>query len=476
MVRASARPRSAGGGWTQSPAHHPQPRTARAEDEQGRQEQTRAEVGNAGGARVSGGKQIRMSNFRALTLALAAIAVAVIAAAPARPAPALAISASIKITPASQGVAVGGTAVVTVTVSSDETSAGAEISLSFDPTLVQIEDVQLGPAYAGASSAFGVVPGGDTAQAGQPQTALEAAAEANQTGTFLNAAAFFPPGTGTVSAGENAFLVLTMRATAPAGTSPIVVLRPQMLDEGFNPVVPSSADGELVIGGATAPVATSTVPAAAGATVPAGGATATAPATTKTVAATGTVLSAVKAPSLKSATFAISPATLKVAKEATFTFAVTQQVDGAASSAQADVSFKKDLLEIVKLEAGPGWKGDAKALDAAMTDANSSGELKVTLLADKEKGPATSGESTILTVTMKGRPGKEGKSAIKLVTSEIVGTDGTSPDVTAKDGEVVVGSAGGGSNALPFIIAALAAVVLVGGGGAAFYMRRAKGA
>ena len=60
------------------------------------------------------------------------------------------------------------------------------------------------------------------------------------------------------------------------------------------------------------------------------------------------------------------------------------------------------------------------------------------------------------------------------MTSEITGSDGTSPAVTAKDGEVIVGSAG--SNFLLIVIGALAAVVVAGGGGAAFVMKRARAA
>ena len=249
-----------------------------------------------------------------------------------------------------------------------------------------------------------------------------------------------------------------------------------MIDDQYGEVPVAATNGEVVIGGAGAPPPGTP---AGGATTPAGavtpGAGATAPATGATPApgttAIATVLGTSKAPSLKSATFAISPATQKVAKEATFTFAVTQQVDGAATSAQAAVSFKKDIMEIVKLQPGTGWKADSKALDTAMAAANGSGELSVTLTADKDKPPATSGESTILTVTMKGRAGKEGKSAIKLVSTDITGTDGNSAPVTTKDGEVIVGSAGGGSSMLLIIIGVAAAVVVLGGGGA-FAMKR----
>jgi hypothetical protein len=419
-----------------------------------------------------------MSKFRALTLGLATVAVAIFAAAPARVAPVHAASASIAVTPASAGVAPGGTVAVTLTQTSDGGTTGAEATVTFDPSIVQLVDVQAGPVYAGASLLFGRVPGSDTGQAGQPQTPEEAVVEANQTGVLLNATAFFAPGTGTVSAGTNPFLVLTMKAVAPAGTSPITLSKMEMLDDQYSDLVVTGTDGAVVVGGAPAPAPT-TAPVGATTAAAATPAAATS-ASAQTPAATRTAQSGVagtsKAPILKTASFAISPATLKVAKEETFTFTITQQVDGAATSAQAKLSFKKDLLEIVKLEPGAGWKADSKALDTAKSDANDKGELSVTLTADKDKGPATSGESTVMTVTMKGRPGKEGKSAIKLVSADIAGTDSTtSPQVTLKDGEVTVGSAGGGSSMLIIIIGVLAAVVVIGGGGAAFAMRRSRG-
>jgi len=329
------------------------------------------------------------------------------------------------------------------------------------------------------------VPGGATGNdAGTPLTVDEAVAQANQTGVLTNATTFLAPGTGSVGAGDNVFLTLTMQAVAASGSSPISLSKMEMLDDQYSDLSVTGTDGAVVVSGAGAPPPPPSAPVGAPSQTAATPAVTTAQASpaanaTPKPAASATASSGVlgvsAAPSLKNATFAVSPATQKVAKEATFTFAMTQLVDGSASNVQADVSFKKDLVEIVKLEPGSGWKADSKALDAAISDANSSGELKVTLTADKTKGPVTSGESTILTVTMKGRTGKEGKSAIKLVSTDITGTDGSSPTITSKDGEVIVGNAGGGSNMLLIVVGVLAGVVIVGGGGAAFAVKRAKG-
>ena len=412
-------------------------------------------------------------------------AATLIVAAPARSTPVFAATGRIAVAPATLPVAPGGSVTVTLTQSSASATTGAEATITFDPSIIQVQDIQAGAGYASAALLFGRVPGSDTGQAGQPQTPEEAIAEANQTGVIANATTFLAPGTGTVPAGDNVFLVLMVKAVAATGTSPISLSKMEMLDDQYADLAVTGADGTVVVGGAGAPAPapsapvgapTQAAPTQAAATTaqasPAANATAK-PAASATAASGVAGISAV--PSLKNATFAVSPATQKVAKEATFAFAVTQLVDGAVSNAQADVSFKKDLVEIVKLEPGAGWKADSKALDAAMADANSSGELKVTLTADKSHGPATTVESTILTVTMKGRTGKEGKSAIKLVSTDITGTDGSSPTITAKDGEVIVGNAGGGSNMPLMVVGLLAGVVIVGGGGAAFAVKRAKG-
>ncbi len=415
----------------------------------------------------------------ALAVAIAATA---FVAAPSRPGTVFAASGSIAVSPATQPVAPGSTFVVTLVQSAAGGTAGAQATVTFDPSIIQLQDIQPGPAYASATLLFGRVPGSDTGQAGQPQTPDEAKAEANQTGVLLNAATFLNPGTGSVPGGDTPFLLLTLQAVAAAGTSPIRLSKMEMLDDQYNSLVVSGTDGSVVIGGAGAPppaatigapptVAPGATPPAAAQTSPAAGATT--PLATKT--ALSGVAGASKAPSLKSASFAVSPATQKVAKEATFSFAVTQKIDGAASNAQANVVFKRDLVEIVKLVPGSGWKGDSKVLDAAMSDANSSGELKLILTADKDKGPAASGESTLVTVTMKGRTGKEGKSSIKLIGTDITGSDGSSVPPAVTDGEVIVGSAGGGSNTLLLAVAAVVAVVVLGGGGAAFAMKRARG-
>jgi len=110
---------------------------------------------------------------------------------------------------------------------------------------------------------------------------------------------------------------------------------------------------------------------------------------------------------LKSASFSVSPATQKVAKESEFQFTVTQEVDGAATNAQAKVSFKRDLIEIVKVEPGKGWKADSSALARLSPTQTTAAKLQVTLAADKTSPPPTSGQSTLVTVTARGRAARK---------------------------------------------------------------------
>lgn len=433
--------------------------------------------------------------IRSLTPLALCVLIAATAAISGRMASALAASGSISVTPASQTVAPGTTFVVAVTQNSDSATTGAEATISFDPSILQVRDVQPGPAYAAGSVAFG---GADQAaqQAGNVFTPEEAVANANQTGTLVAVTAFIQPGGGSAPPGTNVFVNLMMQAVLP-GTSPITLsaqtnsigaeIPMQLLTDQYDTINVTGTDGVVTVDGAAPPPAGGTPPAgtpAPGSTSPAGtppaangSATVTisagkTPAVTKT-ASTG-VLGSSRAPSLTSASFSVSPATQKVAKESTFSFDVKQNVNGAAVNVQAAVTYKKDLAKIVKLEPGPGWKADSKALDRAISDANVSGQLDVTLTADKTNGPPTSGDSTILTVTMEGQPGKQGKSAIKLVSADITGADGSSVPVTTSDGDVTVGSASGGSSVLLIVLATLGAIAIVGGGGATYLMKRAK--
>jgi len=366
--------------------------------------------------------------------------------------PAFASSGSIRVDPAAQTVPPGATFAVNLVQTADTATVGAGATITFDPAVLQVQDVQPGPGYASTSLLVGPPPDPTSPTGvGEPVTLQEAIANANQSGTLIGLTAFLPPGTGSVDAGDNVFVTLTMVGVTN-GTSQILLSAMEMGDDQFNPLDVSGANGSITVS-QDAPAPPPPTPPVAGQTPGAPQPSAAAGATGASLPSAGggktpTVASGVlgdsAAPSLTAATLSIAPATQKVAKDATFEFELKQAVDGSQSAAQAKVVFRKDLLEVVKIEPGSGWSVSASALDAAAKDANGSGELNLTLTADKTKGPPTSGELTLATVTMRGLPGKEGKSTLKLATTDVVGTTGNSVPVKSVDGAVIVGSAGGG--------------------------------
>jgi hypothetical protein len=126
------------------------------------------------------------------------------------------------VDPAWQVVAPGSTFTVTILQTSDVATLGVEASISFDPALVQVDSVQRGDAYAGANLLMGVA----------PQTPEEAIAAANESGSLENVAvAFVTPGSGSVPAGDEPALVITMRALSGViGTSIITLTAPELAD------------------------------------------------------------------------------------------------------------------------------------------------------------------------------------------------------------------------------------------------------
>ena len=129
-------------------------------------------------------------------VAVAAIAVATLATAR----PVAAASATLKVDPATQTVAQGSTFTVHVIEQSSVVVAGAQASLTFDKTKLQIQSVAKGSPFAGAQ--LWVPSNGPN----------DAVASANASGKLAQVAALFisPPG---VAAGAQDFIDVTFKAT-----------------------------------------------------------------------------------------------------------------------------------------------------------------------------------------------------------------------------------------------------------------------
>ena len=172
----------------------------------------------------------------------------------------------------------------------------------------------------------------------------------------------------------------------------------------------------------------------------------------------------------------ITPSSVSVDKAGEFTLEVTHKAPVDIKGADAQLKFKKDVVEIVKIEAGPDWAeatgADADTFESAIEDANNTGELQAAFFfADGTTVPA--GESTVMTLTMKGK--QDGKSAIELLNVSFTDGEGNSLPGSSANGEAVVGNGGGGgSNMLLIILGIVAAIVVIGGGAGAYVVRRRK--
>jgi hypothetical protein len=365
---------------------------------------------------------------------------------------------TLSVDPPTQSVAAGDTFTVVILQDADVVSTGAQTSLGFDPAIVQVVSAEPAPPYAAGLFLFGVA----------PQTLDDAIVEANSTGTLLNLSTFFVPGTGQIPPGPSEFLVITMQAVG-GGVSPLVLSGVEMLDANGGPVTLSTVDGEVVVSGDAAPppggaTPGAGTPAAQGAATPGAGGTAV-----STVAGASTA---------RMATVKVNPATQSVAKDAEFTVDVIQDTAVDTSSVDVAIKFKKDVVELVSIEAGEAWQdatgADSAELEAMVDAANESGELSNVTFLYTGGDSAPAGESTVFSMNMRGRDGQDGTSDIELVSVEMVDADGNDIPTTLENGEVVVGSGGGGgsSNSMLWVVIALVAVGLVGGGGYVVWRRR----
>jgi MYXO-CTERM domain-containing protein len=100
-------------------------------------------------------------------------------------------------------------------------------------------------------------------------------------------------------------------------------------------------------------------------------------------------------------TLRIEPATVAVAKDATFTVTVVQETEVATSGAQATITFDPALLQITSVTPGAPYASASLLLaadEAAIVAANKSGELKTAAAAFFPPGSVPAGEADFLVV------------------------------------------------------------------------------
>jgi hypothetical protein len=404
---------------------------------------------------------------------------------------------SLRVDPPSQTVSTGATFAVKIVQNAPFETAGSQTDLVFNPTIMQIQDVQLGVSFAQATFIIG-------SGAVDLPTAI---ADANGTGTLVGIAAFLAPGSGTAPPGDQDFAIVTMQATAE-GTSPLSLSGViQMIDAqgacygcptDINPAASKGpvnvTNGQVTVGGAGAP-AGGTTPGAV--TTPGAAQTAAPSTTARTSPTVATTAQAIGTPSTpaptvqaRSGSVSVSPDTQKVAVDGTFSVQVMRKTDGPIANAEIELKFKNSLVEITKIELAAGFKGaSADVLAAAATDANKTGTLTIPALsytsaaASVSGTPAASGtgatanEGPVLTVTLQAHSGKNGTTKIELSKGELSSRDGTPITTTITSGEAVIGSGSSGSgSSMILVIVGIIAVLAVAGGGAFVYMRQRGGA
>jgi hypothetical protein len=309
------------------------------------------------------GLQLRATVVVALLGALALIGIVNVSGAPRVSTPALAAGATLRIDPPAQTVAGGQKFTVNIIQNADVPSLGAQTNFVFDPKLLRIVGVDIGPPYRGATFLFGSAEQGTNTDIGKAVVA------ANRDGTFRNLATFIPPGGGSpVPPGDAVFLKLTLQALGPGGKSPLTLramdLSPMEMIDGQGNTIPLTAkNGEVTVsGGSSAPPEGATPAATAAATL------------SSTVAASERGAAAL---------LTVAPASSKIAVGATTTVDLRVKLPVESLGVQTDLSFDKSVVEIVSVEQGEAWsKGllvagvSGQTKEQAISDANQAGTMK----------------------------------------------------------------------------------------------------
>jgi hypothetical protein len=368
---------------------------------------------------------------------------------------------------------------VKIIQNADVGTAGSQVSLRFDIGIVEVVSVEAGAVYAS----------GQLLLQGTPE---EAAAEANQTGLLRCVATFLPPGGGSVPAGDAEFLIIKMRAKG-GGTSPLSLVgegcggassKIEMVDAEYTSITDITAtDGSVTVTGAAPPVPGVTPPP--GSPTPAGtpttaiGVIGTALPKTPTAGGTpsGTVLSSGVIPGAGRPRFTLVPQVAGAGKGEPFTIEVKASSDKPVSLAAVQFKFRKELVQVESIEAGPNWASatgaSANALTAVVANANESGSVETNF--SLNSNPAPPGEATLMTVNLLGGQ-RDGKSAVEFVSVSLSDAEGNPIEVTFEDGEILIGSGGGGGGGFTTILLFALLLLILGAtfGGSYYMIQRRK--
>jgi hypothetical protein len=417
------------------------------------------------------------------------------------------------VDPPAQTAPPGAAFTVTVHQNSTVATSGAQATIHFDPNLAQITTITRGSAYTGSTLLVGVVPntgslaiteanttgvlkgfavyfspGAGAAPAGdQPALVLSMHARTSVDGvtpvTLTNTEMLdvdgnpilgisttpgtvnivnplCPTWTATATATISATGTPTETATATASNTP-----PAPTDTATPTSTPTATSTACAATTATAtPTQTGTATQTPGPGTPSATMTNTAtitstPTITQTPTATGTPTitstptktGTATTPTVvaKTGTLQVAPATVVVPPNSDVKLFVNQSATFKTSGTQTNVTFDRNLLQIVKVEMAPAYNGGAliagvtvgttpQTLAQAIAEANTTGTLKnVSAYFIPGVGEIQAGDNSFLTIYMKSQSA-EGTSPVTLAEMEMIDTAGASVNVTGTAGSVQV--------------------------------------
>jgi len=313
--------------------------------------------------------------------------------------------ATLRAEPSASSVAGGTNFTVAIVENAGIGTIGAQGTMTFDPTLLQVTDLKAGPGYGKGLSVFGA------SFEGSADKVKVAADKANETGTVVFEAS------GTIPAGDATVVTLTMEAVkGPGGTATLAFRAPSMLGQDGNVLTVTGSSGTV------------TVAATAGVTAP--------PRPSGMVVASAPPDSAV---------LTLAPASPQVAVGESV--AVEVKISTTSTKVgliKASLTFDNSLLQVSKVEAGPLVTGVAlqaglTTIAAGIETANSTGKLNEVKVAVPEGADAQGMDGTVLIVTLKGIA--DGTSTLDLGAG-LETPDGGSIPVVAQPSQLMVGTGG----------------------------------
>jgi Cohesin domain len=351
--------------------------------------------------------------------------------------PSSAANSTLSVVPSTQTVNPGASFTVEIKQNAPSAVMGAQTDLKFDAGLVQITDVTRGAAYDGpppAAFLIGVA----------PQTKAEAIAEANTTGTLQNVTLVWSvPGTGSVPAGEQTFIRVSMTAKSVGGKSPLTLEGMEMFDTAATPFTVTANNGEVNVTGSTAtPTPTPCAECTPSPT----------PTPTKVPVPTPT-----PSPTLVFAgSMSVAPNSWTVPPTAEFDVTVVQNANVVTTGAQTDLKFDPAVIQVVDVTKGRPYAAgqlimgivpdppatpppSAERKTQTIAQANASGTLEnvaAFFVPGTPGGSVPPGEAVFLNIVL--RAVTDGKTALTLANMEMLNEAGESVGVGANNGEVVV--------------------------------------